>query len=448
MTTATATTFTSGTAPGALPFIGHGLKLRGQLLEFLESLPRHGDVVKIMLGTQPAYVVCHPELVQKVLLDDRTYEKGGPQMEKLRELIGIGLASVPHDSHRRQRRLVQPAFSKARMPEYARVIGADIDATSNSWRDGMVADIQKDMYGFAVRTVVRNLFASGWDAEGIDEMREAMDVAFAGVYERVMAPLGIKEKLPLPSNRRYERALTTLVSLLDKVIEQHLKTPEDSGTMLGALIAAEHADGEVLSARELRDTALTMMVGGTDTTSALLTWTLHLLAEDPEVARRVMEESDAVLGGRTATWEDTHKLPYMQRVLKESLRLYPPVPLLTREVTKDTELGGRHIPAGTTVIYSAYLMHRRAELFENPDRFDPDRWLDNASALCRGAYVPFGLGARQCIGNDFATMRGVATMSTWCGRWRFESVPSAPVRAAGTLTVLHPERVMLRLHKR
>ena len=325
----TETTFTSGTAPGALPVLGHGLKLRGRLLEFLESLPQHGDLVKIRLGTQPAYVVCHPDLVQQVLKDDRTYEKGGPQIEKLREFIGVGLASAPHDSHRRQRRLMQPAFHKGRMAEYARVIGEEVETTSSSWREGITTDIQRDMYAFSVRTTVRTLFASGWDVEGIDEVRRSIDVAFGGVYKRVMAPLGVKEKLPLPSNRRYARALATLVSTLDEVIDQNLKTPDDSGTMLGSLITTQHDNGDALSAQELRDSALTVMVGGSDSTSALLSWTMHLLAQHPDAARRVMKESDEVLSGRTATWDDVPKLEYMNRVLKESLRLYPPVPLLT-----------------------------------------------------------------------------------------------------------------------
>lgn len=444
----TATTFTDGTAPSALPIVGHGLKLRGRLLEFLESLPQHGDIVKIMLGTQPAYVVCHPDLVHKMLVDDRTYEKGGPQFDKLREFIGVGLGSALHDSHRRQRRLVQPAFGKGRMAEYARVIGEEIDATSRSWQDGITTDVQEDMYAFAVRTTVRTLFASGWNAERVDEMRRSINIAFGGVYKRLMAPLGIKEKLPLPSNWRYTRALATLASTLDGVIENNLRTPEDCGTMLGGLIAAEHDDGDVLSVRELRDTAMTVMVGGADTTSSQLTWTLHLLARHPDAAQRVTEESDEVLAGRTATWDDLPKLGYINRVQKEVLRLYPPVPLLTRTVTKDTELGGHRLPAGATVIYSAYLMHRRPELFDDPDRFDPDRWLDEASAPCRGAYVPFGLGARQCIGNDFALMRGALAMSTWFGRWRFESAPGAPVRVARTATILHPERLVLRLHAR
>lgn len=444
----TETTFTSGTAPGALPVLGHGLKLRGRLLEFLESLPQHGDLVKIRLGTQPAYVVCHPDLVQQVLKDDRTYEKGGPQIEKLREFIGVGLASAPHDSHRRQRRLMQPAFHKGRMAEYARVIGEEVETTSSSWREGITTDIQRDMYAFSVRTTVRTLFASGWDVEGIDEVRRSIDVAFGGVYKRVMAPLGVKEKLPLPSNRRYARALATLVSTLDEVIDQNLKTPDDSGTMLGSLITTQHDNGDALSAQELRDSALTVMVGGSDSTSALLSWTMHLLAQHPDAARRVMKESDEVLSGRTATWDDVPKLEYMNRVLKESLRLYPPVPLLTRAVTRDTVLGGHRIPAGTTVIYSPYLMHRQPGLFDEPARFDPDRWLDEAPTPCRGAYVPFGLGARQCIGNDFAAMRGVLTVSTWYGRWRFEPDPGSPVRVARSATVLHPERVVLRVHAR
>ncbi|MBJ7903860.1 cytochrome P450 [Streptomyces sp. DSM 110735] len=444
MTTAT---FTSGTAPGALPLVGHGLRLRGQLFEFLESLPHHGDVVEIKLGTQPAYVVCHPDLVRQVLIDDRTFEKGGPQIEKLRELIGWGLATSPHDSHRRQRRLVQPAFQKERMATYADIIGEEIDATSHSWTDGLTTDVQRDMYRFSVRTTVRTLFAADMSVERVDELRRCIDTAFEGVYKRVLAPLGLKEKLPLPSNRRYTTALATIVSMLDEVIEQNLAAPEDSGDMLSGLTAARH-NGDKLSAQELRDSGLTVLIGGSDTTSSLLTWTLHLLGQHPDIARRVQEESDEILAGRTATWDDMARLPYMNRVVMESLRLYPPVPLLTRETTRDTELGGRRIPAGATVIYSAYLMHRRPELFDDPERFDPDRWAEGAATPCRGAYVPFGLGARQCVGNDFATMRGVLALSTFLGRWNFKPAPNAPVRLAPTSTVIHPVRLMMELRAR
>ncbi|MEO3755643.1 cytochrome P450 [Streptomyces sp. B6B3] len=444
----TAATFTNGVAPGALPLVGHGLRLRNHLLDFLESLPRHGDLVEIRLGTQPAYMVCHPALVQEVLIDDRTYEKGGPQMDKLREFIGWGLATAEHDGHRRQRRLVQPAFHRSRMDEYCRIIGEETDATSNAWRDGSTLDIQPDLYRFAVITTVRTFLASDMSAEEVDGVRDSVDIAFEGVYKRVLAPLGIKEKLPLPSNRRYARALDDLRATLDDVIARHLASRKDDGNMLGGLITARHEDGDVLSALELRDTALTMLMGGSDTTSSLLTWTLHLLAEHPEAARRVREESDEVLGGRTATWEDVHRLGYLYQVLKESMRLYPPVPLLTRAVTRDTELAGRRIPSGATVIYSPYLMHRQPELFEDPARFDPDRWSDGRPAPSRGAYVPFGLGARQCIGNDFATMRAALAISTFYGRWRFEPVAGEPVRLAANATVLHPEHVMMRLSAR
>lgn len=447
----TAVSYRAGTVPGALPLVGHGLKLRNSPLEFLDTLHRYGDLVEIRLGTQPAWVACHPDLVRTVLTDDRTYDKGGPLFDKMREVAGDGVGTCPHAEHRRQRRLVQPAFHRSRLPGYAEVMREETDVVTGGWREGEQVDIRRAMYQITLRTTTRTMFAADIPDEHMDAVRHSTEVTLNGAVERVVAPLGVKEKLPLPSNTRYKQARAHLLSTIDAIIAQEHRSDDLTGDILSVLIAARDEGGDKLNTGELRDTTMALLIGGSDTTSALLSWTFHLLGQHPEIAERLRAESDAVLGGGSATYEDLPKLPFTHQVLREAMRLYPPLWLVTRILTKDTELGGHPLKADSIIVYSPYVLHRHPGFYERPTSFEPERWVDDGQErrlAKQGIYIPFGLGARQCIGNEFGMTEAILTLSTIVGRWRFEPASGETPKPMKMATILHPESVPMRVYAR
>jgi cytochrome P450 len=191
------------------------------------------------------------------------------------------------------------------------------------------------------------------------------------------------------------------------------------------MLAARDEHGDALTDTEIRDQVLSFWVAGTETTASLLAWSLHLLGQHPEVARRVHTEVDAVLDGRVARHTDVARLDCTTRVLTETLRLYPPAWVLTRVLTAETTLASKTLPAGTILLYSPYLIQRRGDLYPHPDRFDPDRWLsDHATHQHRGTFIPFGGGARKCIGESFAMMEATLALATITARWQLNPSPA------------------------
>jgi cytochrome P450 len=220
------------------------------------------------------------------------------------------------------------------------------------------------------------------------------------------------------------------------IIAQHRANKVDSGDLLSMLISARDEDGGRMSDQQLRDEVLTFLIAGHETTALTLTWTWHLLAQHPEVERKLHQELDRVLGGRVPEFADLPALTYTERVIKESMRLYPPAWSLARTVISDFELRGYRIPAGANVVMSQWIMHRHPSYFPEPEKFDPDRWSpEKAQKLPRFAYFPFGGGPRQCIGSSFAMMEATLLLATIAQRFRFRSVPDHPVVAIPSFTL-------------
>ncbi|MQT02142.1 cytochrome P450 [Streptomyces jumonjinensis] len=417
-------------------------------LEFLSSLPAYGDLVGIRLGRRRAYVLCHPHLVQQVLLDGRSFDKGGPFYEKLRPLGGDGLGTSPRDEHREQRRLMQRAFQRHRMAEYATVMGDVVEEQMDRWHDGQEVDLHDDLHQITVQVVARSLFSQGIPPAVITEMRASLAVFVRGFYRNMIAPFGIRERLPFPATRRYRRALRHLHSIAEDLIAERLRDEAAHDDLLSTLLAARDGDGAV-TPRLIHDQVVTLLTAGGESNAAVLSWAFHLLSAHPEAERRVHAEVDSVLGGRLARWEDLPRLEHTARVVTETLRIYPPGWLLTRTAVRRAEIAGTVVEPGTAILFSPYIIHHRPDLFAEPERFLPDRWAAGGSTagLPPGACVPFGVGARKCIGDDFATTEAVLALASIAGRWRLRSVPGVPVRPAAE-QILHPERMPMRLHRR
>ena len=431
-----------GRAPGALPLLGHTLALLRDPLRFLSSLPEHGDLVRVRLGPINAIVVCDPELTRQVLLDPRTFEKGGPLFDKAGEVLGNGLVNCPYGEHRRQRSLTQPAFHQARLPGYARTMADQCDAVTVPWRDGQVIHALPEMMGLTIGVSAATMFGTALPAVALNQILDDFAVVIDGIYVHMLLPSAF-DRLPTPGNRRYQRARARLRHTIGQVIDGYRADGADHGDLLSMLVAARDT-GQSLSDAEIADQALTFLFGGTETTAALLTSALYLLARHPGIQRQLQHEVHTVLAGATPGYADLPRLELTGRILMETLRLYPPAWIITRTTTTDTRLGRHFIPAGTVIAYSPYLIHHRADLHADPDDFDPGRW---SSPRARDAFIPFGAGARKCIGDMFAITEATLVLACIARHWQVDFVPGMKVSPEPRAT-LAARRMRLRVTAR
>jgi cytochrome P450 len=357
-----------------------------------------------------------------------TFDKGGPLIDRGRELFGDSLTLCRHAQHRRQRGLVQPAFTKARLPGYAAVMTSAIGALADSWNTGDAMDVRAEMRAFTARVSVATLFGGSLsDADQQQALRD-LSALLSGTNRRMFLPPSLAA-LPFPGNRSYNRARARLRQVLAQLIADYRRTGTDHGDALSMLLAA-HGDGiPRLTDTEITDQLVILFTAGADTTANTLSWALYLLARHPEAERRLHQEVDVALAGWPATFADLGNLDFTGHVITETLRLYPAVPLATREVVADTELGGHPIAAGTILVLSPISLQYRPELFASPGQFDPARWSDvELSPLRRKALTPFGAGARKCIGDSFGMTMATLALASITARWTFTPLTAARVR--------------------
>lgn len=412
--------WTVGTAPGIFPSIGHGIALFRRPLDFLNSLPVQGDLVEIRLGPQRAWMVCHPQLVHRMLRDTRTFDKGGPQYDRLRALMGDGVVTCPHAEHRRQRRLLQPTFRPAGVAAQTDVMAEEAALMCRDWRSGQRVDVSAATLGLTTRLISGLLLSDSLGPAAADEVRHCLAAIVRGLFVRTVVPVDALFRLPTPANRRYRRAVERVRELIDTAIDERRRgAPRDD--LLGLLLdAAADADGgPPVTDREVHDQLVSLLLTGSESPSMCLASTFSLLARHPEVERRLHAEIDGVLGGRLPDADDLPRLVYTRAVLTETLRHSPPGWLFTRVTTRETEFAGRRLPRGTTVLYSPYLLHHDPASFPEPDRFLPERWLEReAAARPQAALIPFAAGSRKCIGDVFSMAEMTVALATIAGRWR------------------------------
>lgn len=437
-------------APGAWPLLGHLPQLRRGPLEFMKSLSGHGGLVRIRLGPVRAYVVCEPGLVQQMLREPAAFDKGGMLFDKARQIVANGLATSAWAEHQRQRPLVQPAFTRARLEAYTPVMAQEANALIETWQAERPVDIVEQMVALFARITARTLFGSDLDRASIATVQQAIPIVAEGVYRQMTAPLRVWEKLPTSANRKYHRAAADLHAVIDQVIEEHRGDKgdrHDGEDMLSALLEAREGEDR-LSEGEVHEQIFTFMMAGVETTATAMSWTLHLLARHPEAQERLHAEISGVLRGQVPTVKDLSRLEYTRGVLTEAMRLYPPVWLLTRVATADADLGEWRVPAGSAVVFSPYMLHNDARLFPDPERFDPDRWCSprGDKAGQRGLFQ-FGGGARKCIGDVFSLTEEMIALVAISTRWRLTPGPGPEPRPVAK-AVLTPDRVIVVAHPR
>jgi pentalenene oxygenase len=427
-----------GTAPGLLPTVTHALQMLRDPLGFLASMREAGDVVRVRLGAEWAYYIQPPQLLRQVLLTDHgTFDKGGPFFERSRTIAGNGILTCPAKDHARQRRMMQPLFSHARVAAYTEVMSEEAARVAAAWRDGQALEVGKAMSALTLAVTTRTLFSTEAETDVVAEVQDALVVIFDGLYQRMIVPFDVLHKLPTQGNRRFDCAAARLPQIIDRIVAARRASGVDASDLLGTLLSARDPEtGGSLDDVELREQAMALLVAGTETAAAALTSTFHLLDRHRDVEARLHAEVDGVLGGRTAGLADLPALDYTRRTFNEALRLFPPGWILTRRTTAPVDVGGQHLAAGTTVLFSPYALHRDPAFFADPERFDPDRFLpEREQDIPRFAMLPFSAGKRKCMGDAFAMNLAQVILGTLAAKFQLRATPSSTVKSFPGMTL-------------
>ncbi|KDN81931.1 cytochrome P450 [Kitasatospora cheerisanensis] len=443
--------------PPGRPLLGSLLDLRRDPLgTYLAARHDHGDVVRFLIGPPglrgELYLVASPEGVQQVLAtESANFRKDNVFYGEVRASFGNGLLTSQDEDYVRQRRLVQPLFTRRRVDQYADAIGIETAALAARWAaapDGVV-DAADEMSRFALRTVSRILF--GQDVEqAVDTVHEAFPVLGAFVRSRGFAPVRLPREWPLPGHRKALEAERSLYAVCDAIIARRaaegVTEDREGEDLLGLLAKARDEDGNGLDATELREQVLIFLLAGHETTATSLTFALHLLGKHPEHQRLAHQEAAALLAdGRRPTAADYPQLPYLTRVLKEAMRLFPAAPAVGRRAVAATVVGGVGIPAGADVLIAPYVTHRHPGHWDDPERFDPERFTPEREAgRHRYAWFPFGGGPRACIGQHFSMLESVLALAVLLREFEITAVDTeVPLGQGITLEVRGPVRLKL-----
>ncbi|WP_338674715.1 cytochrome P450 [Streptomyces sp. SCSIO 30461] len=432
-------------AKGRVPGLGHLPRLLRDPLGALRSLHTEGPVLRLQVATMPVVLVTSPEAVHEVLVNGKAFNKGR-MFDRVRSFSGNGLASSDGAYHRRQRRLIQPMFYKERLAGYAETIGKQARALADSWSDGQVIDAHDVMGSYAIGVLTKTLFGADIGAPAIRAVQEDVPLLNSYLLRRAIAPESFDR---FPIWKAFDQASARMRAVFDDAIAAtRASEPEARGDLLSLLLSARDETGASLTDQEVRDELTTMLFAGSETVVSTLAWTLYYLGRHPEVEQELLAEIDEVIGDRQITFADVPRLPSVGRVLDEVIRLHGVVATM-RRTTEEVTIGGYTIPADTEVLLSFYALHRRPDLYPDPNRFDPGRWLpEETAARPRQHVVPLGAGAHKCIGDKFAWMEATITLATILPRWQLRSVPGSKPPKEAVAAVAHPVRVPMVIRQR
>ena len=324
------------------------------------------------------YFLNHPSLIESVLVSQSQNFAKDKVIQNSRWFLGEGLLTNEGSGWLRQRRLCQPAFHRERMASYGQTMSAFTEEMLATWKDGEVRDIHQEMMQLTMRIVAKVLFSVEVKTD-TQRVAGALNVLMRHTSGGRMILPPFLRHVPIPAMIRVKRAVRELDEIVNRIIRQRRASGQDTGDLLSMLMAARDEDGSGMTDRQLRDEILTFLLAGHETTAVSLSWTWYLLSQHPEAERNSGQELSQVLGGRTPQLEDLARLPYTDKVVKESMRLYPPAWSLARTTVKELELSGYRLPVGSNVVMSPWIMHRDPRFFEQPEQFNPDRWTGDAS---------------------------------------------------------------------
>jgi cytochrome P450 len=427
--------------PG-LPLVGNLLQARQDPLAFLLRLSTRPDpVTGFRIGPFAGYLIRDPVDVAHVLqVNHKNYSKDNLDYRSLKPVLGEGLVTSDGDLWRRQRRKIQPAFHAERVEQFGGMITAYTREMLTTWRaagdEGRTVDLWTEMTDLTLRIISEALFGVAIRGE-VDRIRTPFDALNMAVSRRLRTPYPFPLWIPTPRNRRFSRSLGELDAAVEDIIRARLGRGAGGHDLLGHLLwGSSGKHNPAMPPRQLRDEVMTLLLAGHETTATALTWALYLLSKHPRAMARAQSELDRADMGPSFTVEHLASLGYTRQVIKETLRLYPPIWALSRTSRLADRIGGYEIPPGTNLIISPYVTHRLRDLWDDPERFDPDRFsVVRSKARPRFAFFPFGGGPRLCIGRDLAMMEAQLVLATILREFRLVLTDAAAVRPQPLITL-------------
>ena len=413
--------------PKGYPFIGSLPQLASSgRVEWLQSITNtYGDVVEFKLLKKNFYLINHPDLMKDILTRDiDNYTKKTISFKFIKEVLGESTFTAMGDDWRRKRLTVQPSFRNASISNLATIMTDCIEEFLTEWESQCdrekTIELSAEMMHLTLKVVVKALFSNTLSETDFKDITKVFKPLLEAVNARISFPVKMLYRLPLSKNKKYQGYIETLDVIIYRIIgDRRLANNKPTDLLQMLMDATDEETGLPLTDIELRNELMTMFIAGHETTANAMSWLWTILSSNSDIREKIEQEVDEVLGGRKPDASDFANLPYCLKVFKETMRLYPPVPILPRQVENDTTLGGYLIKGGSGVLFSPHLLHRHPEFWDAPEIFDPNRF-DKAEERKRHtyAYLPFGGGARVCIGNNFALMEAVFIIAMTTQRFR------------------------------
>ena len=387
-------------------FLGSTVAFREDPITFcLEAQQEHGDIVHFRVGFMDWFLLCHPDHIYDVLqgradkfwkakLNKRIFDK----------FLGNGILSADGEFWKKNQKMVRPGFHKERIEAYARLMVSLTEEMIDGFEEGQSIDMFHNMTELTLAIVAKCLFDADVRGDAAD-VGEYMVTINDVLIEHIHAPIPVPRWWPTASNRRKIRAIDDMRGVIRRIISERRESEEDRGDLLSMLVFAQDEDGEGMSPKQLEDEAMTLFFAGHETTALTLTWLWYLVAKNPEVCAKLQDEVDRVLQGREPSVDDLREMVYLDKVVKEGMRILPSVWTFMRQPVEDVEVGGHLLNKGANIFISPFVTHRDPRWFPDPEVFKPERWTkDFIKALPKGAYIPFSMGPRVCLGKQFALM--------------------------------------------
>lgn len=433
--------------PIGLPLLGSVFPwMRDQPRFLLETYRRYGDVVRFQfLGFRGA-LLHGAQANRYILIDGVDNFLVGPVIDRARArwIVGRGILFIDEPEHQQQRRLILPSMHRKRIEAYQNVMREVTTQILDRWQPGVEIDIAREMDDLALIVEGRTLFSmdlSGTEhalSDAVTVVTQTMNDAFRIALAQL--PFNVPG---LGYGRSVRRAIARIKIILEEIIARHQNDVTDTGDVVSMLVAAIDEEGNRLTAPQMMDHLLTLFVAGHETLANALTWACYLLAQHPHVTSKLLYELESQPGGKAPTPAELDRLPYLEQVVKEVLRLYPPAASLSRIARKPFEWKGYAFHAGDIIMYSPYVSHRMPDQFAEPEVFRPERF-DPVSGEqhAPGAFIPFGAGPRTCLGAPFAMMELKTVLAMLLQRFRLDLVANQRVEAT-VRTTLQPKYGLL-----